>query len=221
MSRKTGRPSYTRPVTSTAAGNRRTGRILALIAGAAVAMLLGVGIGMQLAGPSSAESQVESLRRQEAQRDAAQIKELTQRARQTATAIKPIADGLAAPEAVTAEQVKSWQKTIGDEVKWYAVTVSGMTATNVARGTLRSAVEQFAVAVDTAALAQSAPAAQRASLLALAGRQRALAVTAWSVAATQLDQISVDAGNGHQHVYLQTGGVDGAMVGDSHPEGTD
>jgi len=31
----------------------------------------------------------------------------------------------------------------------------------------------------------------------------------WSVAATQLDQINVDAGNGHQEVYLDTTGVGG------------
>ncbi|MFC7760240.1 hypothetical protein ACFQY4_21110 [Catellatospora bangladeshensis] len=98
--------------------------------------------------------------------------------------------------------------------------MSGTTATNVARGALRNAVEQLAAAVETSAAARALPAPSRQLVLAAASRQRELAVMAWSVAATQLDQINVDAGHGHQHVYLEIAGISGLMAGDSLPEGT-
>ena len=41
----------------------------------------------------------------------------------------------------------------------------------------------------------------------------------WSVAAAQLDQINVDAGFGHQHVYLQTEQGSGAFTADGEEEG--
>ncbi len=94
-----------------------------------------------------------------------------------------------------------------------------MTATNVARGGLRSAVEQAAVAVETVALAVAAPADRQPELLTLAARQAALAVTTWSVAATQLDQVNIDAGNGHQHVHLDSDGAEGALTADGAAEG--
>lgn len=220
MSRKTGRPSYPRTVSG--GGTRSAARAVAVAAAIVVAALLGVGIGMQLGGPSATDAAVASLRQQEAQRDAAQIAELTARARQTAGVLNPIVAGLAdlgKGPTPTAGQVREWQQSLAEEVRWYSVTVSGMTPTNVARGTLRAAVEQLAVAVDTLALAQAASTG-RDGLLALAARQKGLAVAAWSIAATHLDQINVDAGKGHQHVYLQAGHEDGMMAGDGLPEGT-
>jgi hypothetical protein len=53
----------------------------------------------------------------------------------------------------------------------------------------------------------------------LATRQRDLAVTSWSVAATQLDQINVDAGYGHQHVFLRSEPGGEAFTPDDAPEG--
>lgn len=219
MSRKTGKPSYTRP----AAGRqpaRPTGQALWILAGLAVAVVVGVLIGTQTAAPDAADSPVEQLRAQEIARDAAQITELTSRARTTATAITPIVDGLADPGKVTDEQLIQWKQAIGTEVTWYSTTVSGMTATNVARGALRNAVEQLAAAVETASTARAVPVSSRQPVLAVAKRQRELAVAAWSVAATQLDQINVDSGNGHQHVYLNTTGISGLMAGDGAPEGS-
>ncbi|MEK8106119.1 hypothetical protein NKG94_14850 [Micromonospora sp. M12] len=91
----------------------------------------------------------------------------------------------------------------------FADPPSGTTATNVARGGLRGAVQQASLAVDAYALAAGVPAAQRAALLDLTSRQAAEAGTIWSVAATQLDQVSVDAGHGHQHVFLDTDAHEG------------
>ncbi len=53
---------------------------------------------------------------------------------------------------------------------------------------------------------------------------RSTAATAvWSVAATQLDQINIDAGYGHQHVHLRVGGEvsfapDGSAEGEGVPD---
>jgi hypothetical protein len=63
------------------------------------------------------------------------------------------------------------------------------------------------------------PAEHRAPLLTVASRQRLLAVTAWSVAATQLDQLNIDAGNGHRHACLTDSPEGGTTVADGSPEG--
>ncbi|MEV4410809.1 hypothetical protein [Catellatospora sp. NPDC049609] len=219
MSRKTGKPSSTRPAV-TPAGSRSTAQVLRIVAGLVVAVLVGVLIGMQTAGPGATDDAVAQLRRQEAERDKTQISELTTRARATAGVIAPIVEGLGDTGKVSAEQLAQWKQALSPELAWYATTVSGMTATNVARGALRNAVEQLAAALDTCAAAQALPAPARQPVLAAVTRQRELAVAAWSVAATQLDQINVDAGNGHQHVYLDVKGIGGLMSGDTLPEGT-
>ncbi|BCJ76227.1 hypothetical protein CS0771_57710 [Catellatospora sp. IY07-71] len=215
MSRKTGKPTYTRP-----AGPSRTGRVLGIIGGLAAALLVGVLIGTLTAQPGGTDAAVAELRRQEAARDTVQITELTARARDTGKAITPVIEGLAGTGEVDDAQLARWRQAVAAEVAWFAKTVSGATATNVARGGLRNAVEQLAAAVETFAAARALPASSRQPVLAAAARQRELAVMAWSVAATQLDQINVDAGHGHQHVYLEIAGISGLMAGDSLPEGT-
>ncbi|MDG4780911.1 hypothetical protein O7614_14795 [Micromonospora sp. WMMD961] len=62
--------------------------------------------------------------------------------------------------------------------------------------------------------------AHQAALLDVTTRQAAEAATVWSVAATQLDQINVDAGHGHQHVFLDTDPPAGAVTPDGAAEGT-
>lgn len=69
-------------------------------------------------------------------------------------------------------------------------------------------------------LAVTGPATQRAALTELAKRQAVQAAAAWSVAATQLDQVNIDAGQGHQHVYLDTGPGGGALTPDGAAEGS-
>jgi len=223
MSRKTGRPSYTpAAVAPTGQAGRRIAPLQA-ITGLAAAAIVGVFIGVQVASPSGTERATASLREEEARRDVTQIVELTAKARETAKAVKPIVDGLAdtsSTATASAGQAAQWKQIIGKEVEWLSNTVSGMTATNVARGGLRTAVDQLAAAVDTYAAAAAMPKEAQQPLLQLAVRQRNLAVAGWSVAATQIDQINVDAGNGHQHVYLNTTKPDGTMTGDNQPEGT-
>ncbi len=212
MSRKTGKP------VSQPAADRR---VLSIVGVIAVAVALGVGAGLLVASPGSSEPPaVAALRAEEAKRDVTQITELTKMTRNTKAVLQPVLTGLSSGTTATADQVTAWKAVMAQETQRYAVTVSGMTGTNVARGAFRNAVEMLSSAVDTYALALSAPAgAQQQAALELAARQRKLAVSTWSVAATQLDQLNNDAGNGHQHVYLTDSAEGGAMTPDGTPEG--
>jgi hypothetical protein len=195
-----------------------------------VAAAVGLFIGVQVASPSATDAEITSLRADEAKRDATQIVELTALARSTSQQIKPVVDGLrsglpaadtgaAATRPVTAAQLDQWKQIVAQQVERHKDAPSGSTATNIARNGLRSAVNQLTVALDTAVAARALPADHQAALLAVASRQRLLAVNAWSVAATQLDNLNIDAGNGHQHVYLTDAPEGGAIVGDGSPEG--
>ncbi|RKN21053.1 hypothetical protein D7147_09625 [Micromonospora musae] len=221
MSRRTGRPSYlTTP---------RTRRPKPAVVAAAVAVALALGllggvIGFNVGRPTRVESTVDQLRRAEAERDVQQIIELTAAARGIGEQLTPILESIqqAAETGRTPEasQARQWQQTVRQLVETFADPPSGTTATNVARGSLKGAVEQTGVAVDTVALAVTKPVPARNEYLELAARQAALASTAWSVAATQLDQINIDSGQGHQHVHLGPGEADGAFAPDGAAEGS-
>lgn len=220
MSPKTGRPSYllAPPARRPPARNRL---LLGVAAAALVTGLLGGLIGYSVGRPSQTEASIARLQQADAERDVRQIIELTELAHRTGdelspilTAIRQASDAGRPPEAA---QVRQWQETMRRLTERFADPPSGTTATNVARGGLRSAVEQAAIAVDTLTLAEPANAA--GERLALAARQATVAVTTWSVAATQLDQINIDAGQGHRHVHLDTGGADGALSPDGAAEG--
>lgn len=229
MSRKTGKPSSTRPAPRPAAAGQLTGGAIRAVIALLVAAAVGVFIGVQVASPSATDAAIASLRADEAKRDATQIVELTALARDTAVQVKPVVDGLraglpaagtpAAGQPVTDEQIAQWQQIMTKQVERHKETPSGTTATNVARSGLRNAVSQLSTALDAFVAARALPADRQVPFLALASRQRLLAVNDWSVAATQLDQINIDAGNGHQHVYLSDSPEGGAIVGDGAPEG--
>jgi hypothetical protein len=175
--------------------------VLAFVVGAVV-----FGVGGYLVGKPSEEAQMAAdIRASDAARDKVQIKELTELARTTADDLKPVVEGLAAHEGDGAV----WQRTVDAAARSFDDPPSGTTATNVARGSLATAIDQLALAVT----------AHQQGNHDLATRQRDLAVTAWSVGATQLDQINVDAGYGHQHVYLQSEPGGEAFTPDGEPEG--
>ncbi|MFC4855390.1 hypothetical protein [Actinophytocola glycyrrhizae] len=175
--------------------------VLAFVVGAVV-----FGVGGYLVGSPSEEAQMAAdIRAADAARDKVQVKELTDLARATRDDLAPVVAGLAAHEGDAA----AWQRTVEGAARSFDDPPSGATATNVARGSLATAIDQLAVAV----------AAHQQGHHELATRQRDLAVTAWSVGATQLDQINVDAGYGHQHVYLQSEPGGEAFTPDGEPEG--
>ncbi|MTK02415.1 hypothetical protein FF096_10330 [Micromonospora sp. CP22] len=222
MSRRTGKPSYL--LAPPAQRNRARAPMVAAVAAVLVAALLGGVVGYALGRPDPIEASVAQLRQADAERDAQQIVELTELAHRTGEQLAPIVRGLRqdaeAGRVPDRAQVDAWQQTMRQLAAQFADPPSGMTATNVARGGLRGAVDQAAVAVDSVALALAGPPAGRTELMTLAARQATLAASTWSVAATQLDQINVDAGHGHQHVHLDVGDVEGALGPDGSAEGT-
>ncbi|MFI7604554.1 hypothetical protein ACIBTV_05460 [Micromonospora sp. NPDC049366] len=195
-----------------------------IVVAALVAGVVGALIGLAVGRPSETEASIAELRAAEAERDVRQIIELTALARRTGEQVSPIVLAVTRAgetgRAPAVAEVRQWQQTMRQLTEGFADPPSGGTATNVARGGLRSAVEQAALAVDLAALAAAGPAAASREQLALAARQADLAVATWSVAATQLDQININAGQGHQHVHLDGGEEHGAMTRDGAAEGT-
>lgn len=205
--------------------SNRTGLIVAVLAAVAVAGPVGYLLGL----PDSSQVAVADMREAEAKRDVQQIGELTATARVTAGELNGVLAGLAEvlpkdgkPGTRSAEQaeVDGWRRVVRQAVDRHADTPSGATATNVARAGLRSAVDAMAIAVDAYAAGSGLPEGSRQTFLDLAARQRSAAVVTWSIAATQLDQISVDAGKGHQHVYLTGDPGEGGMSADTLPEGS-
>ncbi|WP_328348166.1 hypothetical protein [Micromonospora sp. NBC_00421] len=223
MSRRTGRPSY--QLSAPAPRSRRLTRLGVVVAVGLVVALLGGVVGYTVGRPDEVESSIADIRRAETQRDSKQIAELTATARRLREEISPILVALRADVPVDRqpgpEQARQWQQVLTRAAEPFANPPSGTTATNVARGGLRGAVEQASLAVESYLLAVTGPASQRAALTALAKRQAVQAATAWSVAATQLDQVNVDAGQGHQHVYLEGEHDDGAITPDGVEEGHD
>ncbi|MBM7491559.1 hypothetical protein JOD64_002781 [Micromonospora luteifusca] len=209
MSRKTGKPSYVRQAQAEQTRRMPLTVVIVLVVMAVLAGGLG---GFLIGRPDSTTRAVEELRAQEAVRDKQQIQELTVVVGDSQKALDTLLaafDGaLEKGQPADAATVQGWQTTIRQLVAKHAESPSGTTATNVARGGFRGAVNDFAVTVDLFAAAQAGPEAQRAGLIEIVKRSRTAAAAAWSVAADQLDQINVDAGLGHQHAYLtgQSGG---------------
>jgi hypothetical protein len=175
------------------------------------------------------ESEAEAFRRQTQVRDKEQVKELTDRMRETTGELAPTLDGLAktlppgeegfGPPA-QASAVQEWRRAVRAADEYFAESVSGETGTNVARGGFAAALDALTESTETYRLALDQPPAARRKLFERARAQRDLAVRSWSVAATQLDAINIATGYGHQHVYLGGAEASGGFGADPVPEGT-
>jgi hypothetical protein len=177
----------------------------------------------------SVEAEAARLRREFAKRDKEQIEDLTDRTRSMVDEFTPVIVGLGRtlPPATnrtgplaTEEQVDTWRARVRAADEYFADSVSGETATNVARNGFANAVDVLLETVETYSLALDEP-GMRAALLERARSQRDLAARTWSTAATQLDAVNIDAGFGHQHVTFPSSAGPGAVPPDSLPEGTD
>jgi hypothetical protein len=196
---------------------------------AVVAVLVLGGGDEPAASAPQAEGEAEELRRQFAERDKQQIEDLTARTRSMVDDFTPVVEGLGRtlpPESerigplARAARVQDWLSLVREADDYFADTVSGETATNVARNGFANAVDVLLEAVETYKLAVEQPSV-RAALLERAREQRDLAARTWSNAATQLDVINIDAGYGHQHVTFPSSAGEAATAPDTLPEGTD
>ena len=200
---------------------------------AVIAILVVAGDDDQPAAAASPADEVQAeaarLRRESAVRDKEQIEDLTTRTRGIVEGIAPVIQGLGRTlpagtdrtgPVVDAAQVDGWRARVREADAYFEDTVSGETATNVARNGFANAVDVLVETVETYRLAVAQPAA-RAALLERARAQRDLSARAWSTAATQLDAINIDAGFGHQHVTFPRSAGAEAAPPDALPEGTD
>jgi hypothetical protein len=197
--------------------------LTAFLLGLAVAYLITSGN-----GPDATQRRIAELEREDAARDAAQLGPLTDQAKDIRDRLAPVlaamaqaapVDGSAPKSPLTANVVNGWKDVLSAAEKSYEQSPSAGNGINVARSGLRTAVQQLAAAVRGFETALGVAEPVRSTLVALAGEQRTLALRTWSVAAVQLDVINIEAGRGHVHVQLPTGGDTGAIAPDGAPEG--
>jgi hypothetical protein len=216
---RSGKP--VRPLAARRTGVPVAGVVTVFVLGFALAFL----IGSWTSGPDATEQRIAELKQAEVDRDTEQIGQLIELARGGRERLTPVllAMAKAAPPqgtAPTADEVRGWRDVVSAEAQRYADTPSAGNGVNVARTGMRTAVQQLAAAVEgfDAAVAAAEPTRER--LRTLAAGQRTLALRTWSVAALQLDVISIDAGKGHVHVQLPSGPDAGAIPADTAPEGS-
>ncbi len=130
------------------------------------------------------------------------------------------ADGSEPGEAPSGGEVDGWADAVDGVSEELSASPSGGTGYNVARGGMRSAVDLLGSSVEAYGAALEADGGGRERLEALASDLRTQAVRAWSVAATQLDAVALEAGHGHVHIYLPAAPGSGALAPDSAPEGS-
>lgn len=158
----------------------------------------------------SLDSRVADLEAQEDARHVELVAELTQQTTAAHSGLLPVIEGLHAvvPSGGTAAvsptaTPAAWHSAVGAAIGTYGDPPSGSTEFNTARNGLLLAIDLLGSAATAYEAAAAAPAGpQQEELLELAGRLRDQAVAAWSVAATQLDVLNIDAGYGHVHITL-------------------
>ncbi len=153
---------------------------------------------------------VAELEAQEEVRQVELVGELTQQTTAAHAGLLNVIDGLhmvvpSGGQAVVSPTVSpaAWHSAVGAAIGTFGDPPSGSTEFNTARNGLLLAIDLLgsaATAYESAVAAPAGPEQER--LLELAGRLRDQAVAAWSVAATQLDVLNIDAGNGHLHITL-------------------
>lgn len=208
--------------------------VLVLVALAIIVAVLALGGregGEPAGGGVDVEREAARLEREFAARDRRQVSELTEIARAARDDLAPALSGMAeamppeggprAGRPASSDEVRGWKEAVDAAAARFGDPPSGETGTNVARGSLDAAVDALGSSVLTYEAALGLPEGERGPLLERAAAQRDLGVRVWSVGATQLDAINIQAGNGHQHVYLPAPGVAGALQADPAPEGSE
>ncbi|HEX5542900.1 MAG TPA: hypothetical protein VFX60_15285 [Micromonospora sp.] len=160
-------------------------------------------------GTGGADSdRVAQLREQEERRVAEQTRELTQLAGALYDALIPVLTAL--PEALPEKgagptpsaDLASWRDVIDAGLAKFGDPPSGSTTTNMVRNGLHLSVQLLGSSLTAYESALAAEGDQRQRLHQLAVELRTQGVEAWAIAATQLDVLNSEAGQGHFHLYL-------------------
>jgi hypothetical protein len=129
------------------------------------------------------------------------------------------ADGSAPEEFPDTEEIDGWLNAVRDARGHFSDSDTGNTDFNVTRAGLSVSVDLLGSAMTAYHSASQAEGDQQVELLDLASDLRDQAVKSWSVGATQLDVVSIDAGHGHIHLYLPAEPGSGALQPDEAEEG--
>jgi len=134
--------------------------------------------------------------------------------------VLPVGGG-AAGSAADAARLRGWQSTTSRLAGRFAAEPSGTTDYNVAYAAFSSASLQFDLALRTYAEAVGTSGTPRERLLGLATQQRDSAAKLWSAGAQQLDDVTIDAGLGHQHFFLPASGSEADIPQEMREHGDD
>lgn len=199
-----------------------------LLVGAVIAVVVTVvGGGDDTVTPDPAR--VAELEASAADRHVDQVAELIEHTRAAHEELLPVMESLsevlpadgAEPtgDLPDSESIADWTATTDNARAHLDHAESGETGFNVTHAGLRGSVDLLGSTLDTLDAAVEADEDQSAELLELTVDLRDQAVRAWSVAATQLDVISIDAGHGHIHLYLPAAPGSGALEPDEAEDG--
>ncbi|MBR8740969.1 hypothetical protein [Nocardiopsis sp. MG754419] len=133
--------------------------------------------------------------------------------------VLPADGGEPAEDLPDTETIDDWLKSTQNARAHLDHAESGETDFNVTHAGLRGSVDVLGSALNAYHAAAQADGDQRTELLELTADLRDQAVRGWSVAATQLDVVSIDSGHGHIHLYLPTAPGSGAMEPDEAEDG--
>ena len=199
-----------------------------LLVGALVAVVVTViegGDGTVAPDPA----RVAELEASAADRHVDQVAELIEHTRAAHEGLVPVLESLdeALPEEGSdsagdlpdSDTIADWSRTTDNARAHLDHAESGETGFNVTHAGLRGSVDVLGSTLDALDVAVAADEEQSAELLELTVDLRDQAVRAWSVAATQLDVISIDAGHGHIHLYLPAAPGSGALEPDEAEDG--
>jgi hypothetical protein len=173
---------------------------------------------------SADPARVAELEAAEAARDAENLGVVTDFALSAQERLVPVMNDLSvvlpldgSPGApATPEQIATWRESLAALTAEAEVLPAGASGYNVTRNGLGVSIALLGDTVDTLVLAEGSAEPARAELLALAADLRLRAADTWGLAATQLDELSVGAEQGHVHVFLPLH-PDDAGDGAAHP----
>ena len=187
--------------------------LVSVLVGAAAALVLRAA----LTAPSDLERDVAALEAAELERDAGLARDLVASAgtahAEVLAVVTEVEEVTADGGTPTADQATTWTNEVVAAAAPFSEQVSGGTRVNLTREGFRHATDLLAQSLrthrDAAQAGDDAPA-----LRAAADESFRSALVAWSIAATELDELAVGADLGHVHLYLTDDPATGAMVAD-------
>lgn len=232
------RPAFPRPRRHQSAdattGSARAFRRGALVGALAMAAVGGIVAAAVLVRPPSTADTIHAaaakIRAQDAVRNKSEVKVLTGTTRGLVKQLTPVLQemyrampppGAGKAKPPSAPTVAGWRRATTAALSALGSPPSGDTSYNVGRAGFTQAVKGLDDVAATYALSFGAPSRLSRQLITRATAERDSALVVWSIGATELDVANIEAGYGHQHVFLPVFGAGGGLTADGAPEGSE